>query len=548
MPVSAVSGDQVQLLADLLVGLLPEGPPLYPDGDLTDAPEEALAADLIREAALEGVRDELPHSIAVVVEEMGLREGRPADKPLLDIVANLYVERDSQKGIMIGHKGARLRVGRHGRPQADRGAARHAGLPRPPGQDRQGLAARPASAAQARLLTRYRRSGRLLGEGPDQRLDDDDRRPARGRRAVDGQERDAWATGPRRGTTRTVSLRHEPARSAGAARPDRSGDRGDRVGAPAEARWITVEARRARRYRARRIEATWTRPGRQPSASDDQAGAATCAATSLCRGDGPLARIRAWAAASRRPLHIRCRPARGNHRSVAAAPERAPGVASSARDVEHGRHRGHLGLLGDEADRTVDGAARPSPGRESTRRARRLDELRDQGHHVRPAVGRHHEAEIAQPRRDAYGPPPTDAPARRPPLAMTMSLAASWSRRLDDGRGLALGRMTERTSRPRHRRRRVPSLAGGREPMRRRRGCSPRSSRLDAGIGRSPGRPSRGRTGCAAAHRRRALGWPRRHGAVPSARRAPPTDRDLETWRHPGDGVAARFGGVHFTA
>ena len=120
VPVSAVSGDQVQLLADLLVGLLPEGPPLYPDGDLTDAPEEALAADLIREAALEGVRDELPHSIAVVVEEMGLREGRPADKPLLDIVANLYVERDSQKGIMIGHKGSRLRsVGTAARKQIE---------------------------------------------------------------------------------------------------------------------------------------------------------------------------------------------------------------------------------------------------------------------------------------------------------------------------------------------------------------------------------------------------------------------------------------------
>ena len=56
---------------------MPEGPPLYPDGDLTDAPEEILAAELIREAALDGVRDELPHSIAVVVEEMGLREGRP---------------------------------------------------------------------------------------------------------------------------------------------------------------------------------------------------------------------------------------------------------------------------------------------------------------------------------------------------------------------------------------------------------------------------------------------------------------------------------------
>jgi GTP-binding protein Era len=120
VPVSAVAGDQVDLLADLLVGLLPEGPPLYPDGDLTDAPEEALAADLIREAALEGVRDELPHSIAVVVEEMGLREGRPADKPLLDIVANLYVERDSQKGIMIGHKGSRLRsVGTAARQQIE---------------------------------------------------------------------------------------------------------------------------------------------------------------------------------------------------------------------------------------------------------------------------------------------------------------------------------------------------------------------------------------------------------------------------------------------
>ena len=120
VPVSAVSGDQVQLLADLLVAQLPQGPPLYPDGDLTDAPEEALVADLIREAALEGVRDELPHSIAVVVEEMGLREGRPDDKPLLVIVASLYVERDSQKGIMIGHKGSRLRsVGTVARKQIE---------------------------------------------------------------------------------------------------------------------------------------------------------------------------------------------------------------------------------------------------------------------------------------------------------------------------------------------------------------------------------------------------------------------------------------------
>ena len=109
VPVSATSGDQVGLLADLLVARLPEGPPLYPDGELTDTPEEAIVADLIREAALEGVRDELPHSIAVVVEEMGLREGRPEDKPLLDVHANLFVERSSQKGIVIGHKGSRLR-------------------------------------------------------------------------------------------------------------------------------------------------------------------------------------------------------------------------------------------------------------------------------------------------------------------------------------------------------------------------------------------------------------------------------------------------------
>jgi len=120
IPLSAKSGDQVKLLEDLLVGLLPEGPELYPDGQLSDAPEEAIAAELIREAALEGVRDELPHSIAVVVEEMALRPDRPDDKPLLDIHANLYVERDSQKGIIIGHKGARLReVGTAARAQIE---------------------------------------------------------------------------------------------------------------------------------------------------------------------------------------------------------------------------------------------------------------------------------------------------------------------------------------------------------------------------------------------------------------------------------------------
>ncbi|WP_391858181.1 GTPase Era [Streptomyces silvisoli] len=109
VPVSAVGDKQISLLADLLVPLLPEGPALYPQGDLTDEPEQVMVAELIREAALEGVRDELPHSIAVVVEEMLPREGRPENKPLVDVHANIYIERPSQKGIIIGPKGARLK-------------------------------------------------------------------------------------------------------------------------------------------------------------------------------------------------------------------------------------------------------------------------------------------------------------------------------------------------------------------------------------------------------------------------------------------------------
>jgi GTP-binding protein Era len=120
VPVSATAGKQVDLLADLLIPLLPEGPALYPEGDLTDEPEQVMVAELIREAALEGVRDELPHSIAVVVEEMLPREDRPADKPLLDIHANVFIERPSQKGIIIGPKGKRLKeVGIKSRKQIE---------------------------------------------------------------------------------------------------------------------------------------------------------------------------------------------------------------------------------------------------------------------------------------------------------------------------------------------------------------------------------------------------------------------------------------------
>lgn len=109
VPVSAVKDFQVAQVANVLAENMPLGPPLYPDGELTDEPESVMVAELVREAALEGVRDELPHSLAVVVEEMVPREGRSEANPLLDIHVSLYVERPSQKAIVIGKGGSRLR-------------------------------------------------------------------------------------------------------------------------------------------------------------------------------------------------------------------------------------------------------------------------------------------------------------------------------------------------------------------------------------------------------------------------------------------------------
>jgi len=103
VPVSAVEGNQIDVIVEVMSKYLPLSPQLYPDDMLTDEPEAILIAELIREAALEGVRDELPHSIAVVVEEMQ-EEGH-----LMRIFADLYVERTSQKAIVIGHKGSRLK-------------------------------------------------------------------------------------------------------------------------------------------------------------------------------------------------------------------------------------------------------------------------------------------------------------------------------------------------------------------------------------------------------------------------------------------------------
>ena len=106
VPVSATSGQQVDIVGDVLVSQLPEGPQFSPDDAITDEPDETRIAELIREAALEGVRDELPHSIAVVIDEILPREGR---NDLLDVHASLIVERESQKAIVIGKKGSRMR-------------------------------------------------------------------------------------------------------------------------------------------------------------------------------------------------------------------------------------------------------------------------------------------------------------------------------------------------------------------------------------------------------------------------------------------------------
>ncbi|WP_062212036.1 GTPase Era [Demequina oxidasica] len=111
VPVSSVKDIQIDVLTDVLTKYLPEGPALYPDGELTDEPEQIMIAELVREAALEGVHDELPHSIAVQVEEIVERPQAEDDPrpPLLEVRVQLYVERDSQKGIILGHKGERLR-------------------------------------------------------------------------------------------------------------------------------------------------------------------------------------------------------------------------------------------------------------------------------------------------------------------------------------------------------------------------------------------------------------------------------------------------------
>jgi GTP-binding protein Era len=116
IPVSALTSIQLDVLAGELIKLLPESEALYPADAVTEEGLESRIAELIREAVLEGVEDELPHSIAITIDDMIERE----DKELIEIFANLFVERDSQKGIIIGHQGKRLaEVGARARAQIE---------------------------------------------------------------------------------------------------------------------------------------------------------------------------------------------------------------------------------------------------------------------------------------------------------------------------------------------------------------------------------------------------------------------------------------------
>jgi len=117
IPISSLGKIQLDVLTNELIKLMPISEPLYPADAVTDEGLEARVAELIREAVLEGVMDELPHSIAITIDQMEERD----DKELLEIYANLFVERDSQKGIIIGHKGERLQdVGARARAEIEK--------------------------------------------------------------------------------------------------------------------------------------------------------------------------------------------------------------------------------------------------------------------------------------------------------------------------------------------------------------------------------------------------------------------------------------------
>ena len=121
IPLSSQTGENLEKLRELIIKYLPIGPELYPQEVITDESIETMISEYIREAALEDLREELPHSLAVVVQKIETDEERPADNPLMRIYAEIYVERDSQKGIIIGNKGSKLKeIGTVARKQIEK--------------------------------------------------------------------------------------------------------------------------------------------------------------------------------------------------------------------------------------------------------------------------------------------------------------------------------------------------------------------------------------------------------------------------------------------
>lgn len=120
IPVSAAIHDQIDLLNSLIGAALPASPPYYPEGTTSDQAIEQLICEFIREAALQDVREELPHSIVVTIDEFSEREEK-GSRPFYDVHATIHVERDTQRAILLGHQGARLKeIGMRARADIER--------------------------------------------------------------------------------------------------------------------------------------------------------------------------------------------------------------------------------------------------------------------------------------------------------------------------------------------------------------------------------------------------------------------------------------------
>jgi GTP-binding protein Era len=117
IPVSALNNDNLDRYIQVLKNMLPEGPQYFPDDMITDQPERFIISEIIREKALINLEDEIPHGIYVEIDKIVERE----DKDILDVFANLYCEKESHKGMVIGKQGKMLKmIGQQAREDIER--------------------------------------------------------------------------------------------------------------------------------------------------------------------------------------------------------------------------------------------------------------------------------------------------------------------------------------------------------------------------------------------------------------------------------------------